>query len=103
MEFTVSSTAIVEFLGFIVALGGAGAVIYKIIKPIKDTHKKIIEHEERLEKGNKRFEEISDMAKMQCRCMLALIDHEITGNGIDKLKAIKVELQDFLIENNGKE
>lgn len=41
-----------------------------------------------LERGN---EEI-------CKCILALTDHELTGNGFDKLQKAKEEMQNYLIE-----
>lgn len=37
---------------------------------------------------------------MQCRCLLVLIDHEITGNSVENLKSMKRELQNFLVDNS---
>lgn len=33
-----------------------------------------------------------------CRGMLALLNHEITGNSIDKLKDAQADMTDFLIQ-----
>ena len=100
-NYTISVAVLVEIFGIIAALGAAWGVIHKwVIKPINDRNDQINNHEERLEKGEKRFEEITEMQKMNCKCMLALIDHEITGNGIEKLKDVKTEVQSFLIDKS---
>ena len=99
-DVTISMTLVLEILTFIAAAGSAATVIWKVLKPVKDAGDKIEKHEERLDKADGRFEELSEMQKMQCKCTLALIDHEITGNSIDKLKTVKSEMQSFLIEKS---
>lgn len=32
-----------------------------------------------------------------CKCTLAITDHELTGNSVDKLREAKDEMQDYLI------
>ena len=38
--------------------------------------------------------------KMICKTQLAMLDHFITGNGIEKLKQVKTERQDYIINKN---
>ena len=38
--------------------------------------------------------------QMLCKSMLALLDHEITKNSIEKLKKVKTEMQNYLIEKS---
>lgn len=105
----------------IVTLGGAVAVFSRWLTPFKDLKQKVenkankadldalkrefdcktkeleqlrsyqsIDHDrlKDLEKGN----------EVMCKCMLALTDHELTGNSIDKLRKAKEEMQNYLIE-----
>ena len=43
------------------------------------------------------LKEQEETNRMILQCMLDLINHEITGNGIDKLKERRDSLQEFLI------
>lgn len=89
----------------ILAIAGGIVVIYNAIKalmnaanPITSIKKKVEKHDELLNNDNERLNSIENSNKMLCKSMLALLEHEITGNGIDKLKTTKSELQNFLIE-----
>lgn len=90
---------ILEILGIITALGSAGAVIWKVVNPFKKANDKIESHERRLNDNDETLREVKEMQKMQMKAQLVLLDHEITGNGIEKMKAAKAEMQNFLIEN----
>ena len=72
-------------------------IINGIFKPIKKIEKKLLEHEELLQRDYKRLTDAEASNKVICKCMLALLDNEITGNSIEKLKLAKKDLQDFLI------
>lgn len=108
---------LLEIGGIIITLGGVITYISKVIKPIakaSDLIKKHDErldkieadmkeikdknHEERLKKLESDMKEIKEMQKMICKCELVLMEHEITGNSIEKLKDAKSEMQTFLIE-----
>lgn len=91
---------LLEVFGIIAAAGSAGAVIWKVINPFKKHSDRLKAAEERLDKGDERFHEIAEMQKVLMKSQLALIDHEITGNGIDRMKDIRSELQTFLIEKS---
>lgn len=90
--------------GGLVVLYNAGSALLKMTNPFVRLKRSIDDHEERLNKhdeyftnDNKRINGTEDSNKMVCKCLLALLEHEITGNGIDKLKTTKTELQNFLI------
>lgn len=91
---------LLEIFGIITAAGSAGAVIWKIIIPFKKHADRLKDAEDRLDKGDERFHEIAEMQKILMKSQLALIDHEITGNGIERMKDIRGELQTFLIEKS---
>lgn len=97
-QLSISISDIVYFCGIIAAIWGVVKIIKEIKKPSNDLRIKVEEHEKKLTKDNKRLEDIEEYNKAICKSLLALIDHEITGNGIDKLKVTKTELQNFLIE-----
>ena len=46
----------------------------------------------------KKIQEIENSDKMILQCLLAIINHNITGNGIERMKEIRDELQDFIIK-----
>lgn len=75
--------------------------VYKIYKEIKkpndDIRTMVKNHDEKLKIEDARLKEQEDTNRMILQCMLDLINHEITGNGIDKLKERRDSLQEFLI------
>lgn len=91
---------LLEIFGLITAAGAAGAVIWKVIIPFKKHSDRLKTAEERLDKGDERFHEIAEMQKVLMKSQLALIDHEITGNGIERMKDIRSEIQTFLIDKS---
>ena len=82
----------------IVTLGGAGAIIAGLIRP----YKKLAARVDKLEKSqscdHKEIGIIEKGIEKLCKCTLAITDHELTGNSVDKLRKAKDEMQDFLIE-----
>lgn len=105
----------------IVTLGGAVAVFSRWLTPFKDLKQKVENKANKadLEALKREFDsktkELEQLRSYQnidhdrlkdlekgneviCKCMLALTDHELTGNSIDKLRAAKEEMQNYLIE-----
>ena len=57
-------------------------------------------HQTRLDAGDKKFDKLyADMAQL-LKVQNALLMHEITGNGIEKLKTVKSELDTYLATRN---
>jgi hypothetical protein len=54
--------------------------------------------ETRLDKGDMHFRVIDEGNKVTQRAILALIDHGINGNDVDKLKRAKADLEDYLTD-----
>jgi hypothetical protein len=105
--------------GIIVVLANAGKVILNIVKPAWKLGRKVADSatdvakldewqggaETRLtaleQKSKNDFVAIQDVQKaikVLCGAMLALLDHEITGNHIDRLEAAKEHIREYLIE-----
>ena len=51
----------------------------------------------RLRNGNQHFDQIDEGNRVTQTAILALIEHAINGNDIDKLKRAKDDLNDYLI------
>lgn len=98
MEFSITSTQIIGFCALVTALWGIWKIVKEIKKPNEDLKKTVEKHEQLLTNDNTRLEDIENSNKMMLQCLLVMINHNITGNGIDKLKETRDELQEFLIK-----
>lgn len=97
-------TEVTKILSAIVLIGAAAGVIYKWISPAFKAKSTIAEHENRLNKIEEHekndLEMLKDMQmsiKQQNRAMLAVVNHMIDGNGIDRLRQSRDELTDLLM------
>lgn len=103
---------IITFQTLFAIFGGVTAVvagvsaIAKMFNPFKELKAMVEAHEESLKMGNRKFEsletQLESQGKMQreiCKSLIVIMNHEVTGNSIDKLKAQQEELQKFLIDH----
>lgn len=98
MEFTITSTQILWLCGFIGSIWAVYKIVKELNQPKKELEEKVKKHDELLDRDNNRLKEVEESNKIICKSMLVLINHEITGNGIEKMKQARDELQEFLIE-----
>ena len=54
--------------------------------------------ESRLDKGDRHFRAVDEANRVTQKAILALIDHGINGNDVDKLKTAKANLEDYLTD-----
>lgn len=97
----------VDFRGFIVVLAALVVFVSGIMgliknwrdlrKPSDDLVKWRRETDDKLAKDNKRISSLEDGNKALCQGMLAMLNHEITGNSIDKLRKAQENMNDYLI------
>ena len=97
MMFTISSNQILAFCGLITALWGVWKIVKEIKKPNEDMKDTVDKHSQMLNNDNKRLKEVEGSNQMTLKCLSVIINHEITGNGIDKMKEVREELQNYLI------
>ena len=97
MDFTITSTQILGFCALLTAIWGAWKIVKEMKKPNDDLKEKVSEHDILLDNDDKRLASIEESNKMTLQCLLVIINHEITGNGIEKMKAARDELQEYLI------
>lgn len=88
----------------VTCVAGGVSVIVKLLNPFRDLRKKVEEHERIINREKEQFDELEstikgtdEYNKAICKALLVLLNHEITGNGIDKLKEQRDELEHFLI------
>ena len=98
------SVALSIFGGVSVIAGGISAIL-KLFSPVRKLRERVDKNEEFLERDWNRFKEVerqnqqNEVANKEiCKALLVLLNHEITGNGIEKLKKQRDELEQFLIE-----
>ena len=97
MAFTITSEQILGFCALITALWGIWKIVKEIKKPGDDLVAKVNLHETLLKKDNERLKDMETSNKMILQCLLIIINHDITGNGIEKMKETRDELQEYLI------
>lgn len=103
-EIVITVNGLLWFCGAIAALGGAAAIIAKCFAPFRELKKEVAMLKKDFE-GLKTYQNIDheELKKVEtgiekiCKCTLAITDHELTGNSVDKLREAKDEMQDYLI------
>lgn len=90
---------ILAIAGGIVVILNASKLIINCLNPIKTYKAKVEKHDQLLDNDNKRLTSLEKSNNMLCKSMLAMLDHFITGNNIEKLKQTKKEMQEYLIDN----
>lgn len=98
MDFAITSEEILYLCGFIAAVWGVWKIIKEIRKPNEDLKSLVTDHEEKIVRDEARLKEYEDTNQMVLKCLLAIINHEITGNGVDRMKKLRDDLNDFLID-----
>ena len=83
--------------GAIILSNGAGLIV-KMTSPFRKIAARLNTCEGKLERDYARLNSAENADKMICKTLLALLDHEITGNSIERLKSTKKDLQNFIID-----
>ena len=87
--------------GSIITIGGAGAIITKLItkykKPDKDRDTMMKKHQEMLDNDNRRLKELEEGNKVIMQALLAIMSHELDGNHTIQLQQAHDALKDYLI------
>ena len=97
MEFTITSEQILGLCAFVTAVWGVYKIIKEVRKPSVDLKKEVDEHSRLLESDNKRLKEVEESNRLILQSLLVIVNHEISGNGIDGMKKTRDELQEYLV------
>lgn len=104
-DLEIAYKVLLGFLAFIATAGGASAVLWRWGKPYRTLKADVASL--KAEFANLKSYQNTDHKELQkielgtekiCKCVLAITDHELTGNSINKLREAKDEMQDFLIQ-----
>lgn len=96
IEVTLKLKDLLWLFGFIAAAYAFYKMIKEIKKPNDDLKKQVEANTQRLEKDFKKFEQSAENYEIIIECLFVLINHELDGNGIDKLKNMRDRLQKYL-------
>ena len=97
MQFTITSEQILYVCAFITSVWGVVKIYKELSKPKNDLIEKVEQHDDLLKQDDERLKEIELADKLILQSLLVIINHDITGNGIDQLKNVRNDLQEFLI------
>lgn len=97
---------VVTVCGGIATVGGAAAVLRKMLAPLTDLSKRVGVVEAHDKQDMERFTNIdAEFARSEkadqalYKAQLAIINHLIDGNHVDKLRAARDALQEHIIEH----
>ena len=97
-EFAITSSQLMWLCTLIAGLWSVIKIIKEIRKPNDDLKKTVARHSELLDNDNKRLKEHEESNHMILKCLLVIINHEITGNGIETMKEARDDLQKYLVD-----
>lgn len=84
--------------GAISIIGGAATIIAKVIRPAFQMSKRVEILEQHDKQDYDRLKAVEEMQKQQSKCLAAMLNHQITGNGIENMKRIRDELLESIID-----
>lgn len=87
---------ILAVAGGVVVLGNCIKTLGSWLAPAKKLTATVADHERKLQADNKRLDQLETDNQMILKSLFALVNHDIDGNGIDRLKATREELQDYI-------
>lgn len=97
-EIVITVEGLLWICGAIITIGGAITIITKFFAPFSDLKKRVAALESKFEGDHQELGKLEIGIEKICKCTLAITDHELTGNSVDKLREAKDEMQDYLIQ-----
>ena len=94
---------LVALCGFIILLGNVVKTVREWKKPADeardDANQWRTEMDESMKDNTERIKKVEDGNKIIMKALMAIMNHEINGNSVDKLQKALGELNDYLIDN----
>ena len=85
-------------LAFIVLIGNVVKTVKEWVSPGRSWK---AEMDESMKDNTERIKSLEDGNRLVMKALVAIMNHEINGNSIDKLQKALGELNDYLIDNIG--
>lgn len=98
MDFVGTINIILSVCGGISIIGGAIAVVWKWIRPAVKLKDRVEDLELKAANDYEAINDIKAMNAASCQALIAIIDHELTGNSVDGLKKTKNDLIKLITE-----
>lgn len=98
-DLAITMQTLLSIFGAISIVVAGTASIAKIFSPFKELKKKVDEHDAIIKEMSESVQKQSNMQREVCKSLIVIMNHEITGNSVDKLKERQEDLQKFLIDN----
>lgn len=105
-DLLVTGQTLLAICGGITIIVAALTSLTKMLSPFKELQKTVQQHTTALQKGDEEFKKLTEAIQHQdatqrqiCKSLVVIMNHEITGNSVDKLRAQQEELQTFLINH----
>lgn len=99
MDIATTLNTILSVCGGISIIGGAAAIVWKLILPAVKMKDRVEKLEQNVKKDYETIEEVKTMQSGMCQALIAIMDHQITGNHVDGLKKTKSDLIKLITEN----
>ena len=93
-----SVIVLVAVLAFVVLLGNFNKTVKSWKQPHDDLEAWRQDVNGKLDRDNRRLNDLEEGNRVICRGILALLSHEINGNSKDKLTSSQQEITNYLIE-----
>jgi len=87
---------ILEVLGVLALVAAGGGAILKFLSPFKKIKERVDKHDTLLQKDNQRIQREEEATAILLSSQFALINHALTGNSQEALRAARDKLQDYL-------
>lgn len=99
MDFAEFINAVLAICGGISIVGGAIAIIWKMVNPAVKLGKRVETLEEKADNDYTAIEDIKSAQSLLCQGMLAMIDSQLSGNNVETLKKTKASLIKYLADS----
>lgn len=83
----------------VIAIWGAVKVYKEVRKPSEDLKDEVHQHGEQLKQEDKRLRFLEESNRLQNKCLLQIMNHQLDGNHVQQLAEARDDMQNFLIEH----
>lgn len=90
---------LLAILAFIVLIGNVVKTIREWTKPGQTVAQWRADMDDSVKDNSERIKKVEDGNKIIMKALMAIMNHEINGNSVDKLQKSLQELNDYLIDN----
>ena len=90
-----------DFYFFLILIASIWGVVkvYRELKQPSDNIKQLVEsHDEWLRRDLQRIRRVEDCQDLLLECLYSIVEHELTGNGLETFKEVQNDIHDYLVK-----